>query len=1572
MKKFILFTLAIFLSLGLAARDLKQIKESGVIYVAFTKSGKNTVNYIAAQEFANFLGVRLEIVDITWGDVFGKNGNLPEGYNTDPDVKYVPDALKKADIICGTIYIMDWRKKFFNYSGIVQVSDLLIVRKDVQKKYEKEVKSYQDLKGLKIAFLKNSSYETNLKAINKEIGGGINFVPTDSEDEAIKLLRSGKVDGLVAVSYLSLGYIKNSRQFKLAFPVATPKNVGWAVQVSNTNLKAEIENFYENIRGNDKLDNMFKNQYGIDYSTYIEVINSYAQANTSESTRDLDEILESGKIIIALRDREMVYHKGGKQQFNHHLAEEFANFLGVDLEIRYTEKFSNYFENKDGVIIKDSVYMPEWFKQFDVACDIIAPFDWRLKKVDIIDFIPNAKVVIGKKTTPINSVNDLRNLKAVTSEGSSYEHALLQNGISNIKYAQGNTFFTEVESGKVDYTISNVQVFNLSNYPDLEAKFILGEISKMGWAIKKNQPQLRQKILEFIEYAKKQDILDSHFKEQTGMTLKAAENYLTVLHESYQQGFFPFVFYGTEEDLPQEDILAVFQDKDRYIWFGTYAGAVKYDGRKMEVYNSEKGMANDAVYGINQDKAGNIYFATLEGISVLKPNTDTLINVVSDKVFSGVFVDKKQNKWCYGDDGITIITKSGKVKPIKGSPLSVHAISQDLRSGLTAIASSDGLFTIDKDDKIEQISKEYCHYAFFDIDSKLWVSTQSGLYMADKRDILSKRLGEKINKLLNISNIVVRNIHQTEDGSIWLTTDYNVLQILTLKQKPIVYDSSIGLKEYRILSFMQDYEDNLWFGFSGGVQKLTNKSLRTLFPDKLNSYVNSLFEDKAHRMWFGMNNDIYLFKDELVNVSEKLGIKSKSQVVTQNKDGDIIIATDRAIYIVDYKTLKIKQERTFSTALFHLEDIFSASNGSIYLLTGSTGIVYYLEDFNAEIIKNENYATRQIYKLEEFNGEIIGSNSSGLVLFKEESKSFWKYRETKTTAWTLKKGEFLNPATKEYEDVLWIGTASGLAYFKNDSVHYPEIEALGKYTINAIQTASDKSKIWLGTDIGVIYFDFDEHETLFTVNSKDGLLGNEIAADGLFMDGRELLWVGTYHGVAAFDIKKKKDEKIAPVSSIGSFLLNGDRIFNLPEILEYSQNNITFEISGLSFKDENSVVYEYYLQGLDDKYGAAIGKDKNRAIYTNLSPGKYSFKFRTKGKDGVWSYFQKVEFEILKPFYFEWWFIATGAAIFLLIGFLILKWRVQILKKRNEMLEQTIHERTVEVREKNVQLETRGEELLSMNEEIEKQKNAAEESRDEIAHQQKEIESSILYAKRIQNAILPPNAMIQKLLPQNFILFKPRDIVSGDYYWMAEKDNKVFFAAADCTGHGVPGAFMSMLGVSFLNDIVNTDEVLTSSMVLDRLRLKVIKALHQTGEVHEAKDGMDIALCILDREKLQLQFSGAFNPLYIVRDEEIIQVNADRMPIGIYEYDAEEKLFTTQNVDVKKGDGLYVFSDGYADQFGGRRGKKFMTGRFKKILIKIKDLPMEEQRLYLDNTIEKWRDGVSDQIDDILVIGVRV
>jgi len=281
--------------------------------------------------------------------------------------------------------------------------------------------------------------------------------------------------------------------------------------------------------------------------------------------------------------------------------------------------------------------------------------------------------------------------------------------------------------------------------------------------------------------------------------------------------------------------------------------------------------------------------------------------------------------------------------------------------------------------------------------------------------------------------------------------------------------------------------------------------------------------------------------------------------------------------------------------------------------------------------------------------------------------------------------------------------------------------------------------------------------------------------------------------------------------------------------------------------------------------------------------------------------------------------------------------------------------------------------LKQQNAEIDRQKKEIEEQRDLANRQKKRITDSIQYAQRIQNAVLPPMSFFSQNFSDYFILHRPKDIVSGDFYWTTRKDDVLIIAVADCTGHGVPGAFMSMLGVAYLNEIVNKIAInkhistLNADDILNQLREMVITSLHQTGDTNEPKDGMDISICIIDFEHKKMQFAGANNPLYLIRNGELQRFTPDKMPVSYHQ--KRDVPFVKHNIELKPDDRIYMFSDGFIDQFGGNQGMKFLAKQFQDLLLKIYRQPMADQMSFLTKTLDDWR-GDRPQLDDVLVVGI--
>lgn len=316
----------------------------------------------------------------------------------------------------------------------------------------------------------------------------------------------------------------------------------------------------------------------------------------------------------------------------------------------------------------------------------------------------------------------------------------------------------------------------------------------------------------------------------------------------------------------------------------------------------------------------------------------------------------------------------------------------------------------------------------------------------------------------------------------------------------------------------------------------------------------------------------------------------------------------------------------------------------------------------------------------------------------------------------------------------------------------------------------------------------------------------------------------------------------------------------------------------------------------------------------------------------------------------------TFAIFVALVMYFVYRWRIEVLKQRKFVLEKLILQNT--------------EEVTRQNQEITKQKEALETQQEKISHMYNELMESIHTAQRIQELHLPPASKIKKHLPDFFALYLPKDVVSGDFYWIYEKYQKIYLAAVDCTGHGVAGAFMSIIGNNLLTQIVTQNPAFNAAEILDQLSLDLIHTLHQDSDSSISNEGMDIAFCIIDLYENQLQFAGANNPLYIVKDKVLTQIKADNKGIGLQK-GGHKKSFTNHTFDMEEECTYYIFSDGYVSQFGGEwGGEKFKHMRFREIILEISALPITEQKQGLQQCLTDWKKN-TEQTDDILVIGFK-
>jgi serine phosphatase RsbU (regulator of sigma subunit) len=528
---------------------------------------------------------------------------------------------------------------------------------------------------------------------------------------------------------------------------------------------------------------------------------------------------------------------------------------------------------------------------------------------------------------------------------------------------------------------------------------------------------------------------------------------------------------------------------------------------------------------------------------------------------------------------------------------------------------------------------------------------------------------------------------------------------------------------------------------------------------------------------------------------------------------------------------------------------------------------------------------------------------------------------------------------EDKDGLIWIGT-EGRGLIQYDNIlgkvvrTYSIEDGLLADLIN--QLSCDRfNNIYVGTNKGLNLY-LRKEDRIYSYTASSGFVGIETKPNGSFVDKEGDVWFGTVQGVTRFHPTEEIQIVKEPLTHITGMEVNHEPVQLKDGLsLSYKQNSIIFDYRCITLNPD-AVQYQIMLDGVDQEWREP--DSRTSATYPALQHGKYTFLVKARNSAGVWNKDPvSFQFVIRPPFYLTWYFILASVFAFGLIVFFYIKMRERALKRENAILEEKVKDRTATV----------------------------VAQKEELAQKNKDITDSIRYAKRIQFAILPEKSPF----PDTFILFKPKDIVSGDFYWFTEMGGIEYFSAVDCTGHGVPGAFMSIIGHNSLTKIVREYGIREPGKILTQLNKEVLETLHTRSDSGDVYDGMDLALVAYDRKNNSLEFAGAFNPLYLIRNGEILETKADKVSIGRSSVNTEVE-FTNHQIDLQPGDTAYLFSDGYADQFGGEMMKKFKYKNLKELILRIQPETMEKQRAILDQTLEEWKGDV-EQLDDILVIGRR-
>ena len=832
-----------------------------------------------------------------------------------------------------------------------------------------------------------------------------------------------------------------------------------------------------------------------------------------------------------------------------------------------------------------------------------------------------------------------------------------------------------------------------------------------------------------------------------------------------------------------------------------------------------------------------------------------------------------------------------------------------------------------------------------------------------------------------------------------------------------------------IFNITEDNKGNIWFALNKGISKYSPGKYKFKFYYAKYGNKNWLQddwpfafgEDKYGKIWIGVNHGkgIYIFDKEKNNF-ELIPVAKKSDpqinpndlfVIHRDYNNQMWIGTDGSGFGKYNEKTKsfdlITSELTDTTGLSsnHVYDIAEDKNHNLWLATRTGLTRYNLESKTFERIylsgkiQNVILPENWYFSIHIATDSSIWLGTSGaglqkLTFDKNLKPHFESFTQNPDDSTSISSNVILSIDEDRFGN-LWISTFGGGLNVFNPKLkkfkHYTTANGLANNMVYGVLIDKD-DRVWASTNSGLSMIDIKSGKIKnYTVNH--GLQSNEFNQNAFFKDSEGYFYFGGVNGFNMFlpSTLQIDSSKSTPVftdfklfnqsvnAGINSVLKQSVSYTKTIE-LSYWQREFSFEFASDNYFAPTSTQYAYMIENYHPNW---IFLGNNRSVsFTSFPHGKYVLKIRASNSDGIWSdVVTNVELIIHPPFWKTKWFTALMIGVLILLILAFIRFRTRKLRAEKLILELKVQERTSQIIAKNEELRQLNDEIMvqrdnlqDFNEELQVKNSEILYQKNEIEKKNKDITSSITYASRIQKALLPSVQILTDNFPESFVFWKPRDIVSGDFYFLRKVNNQLIIAAADCTGHGVPGAFMSTLGITLLNELSQNKQITGSHLLLDELRNQIKKALQQTGVSGEQQDGMDIAVCAINTDNLMVSYAGAHNPLWIFRKTEtrntveFIKIQADRQPIGIY---LNESPFTEHRLQLEKNDHLYIFSDGLSSQFGEKVNQKFKNERLKNFLESVYNKPFNEQHTLLNAELENWK-GKTDQTDDILVIGIKI
>ncbi|MFN5795631.1 MAG: SpoIIE family protein phosphatase [Bacteroidota bacterium] len=1046
----------------------------------------------------------------------------------------------------------------------------------------------------------------------------------------------------------------------------------------------------------------------------------------------------------------------------------------------------------------------------------------------------------------------------------------------------------------------------------------------------------------------------------------------------------PFIKnYLPSEYKSASDNWCIVQDKRNLIYVANTNALMEFDGKNWSYYSND----NKSIFrSIAVSDSNIIYTGSVGEIGYLKPingklkyvSLNTLLK--QNSTFGDVWKTYCVGNKVYFQTNTQLFVYNGsavtEILPEKGK--SFH-FSYKVNSDIYVLEIGSGIkklignkLELIKGGELFKNEKLYC--LLNSENDKLIAGTkESGLFKISSNGEVEKFKTEIDTKL--IEGFLYCGISTSKDN-IALGTIYNGLYIINLEGKLVQHlNKKSGLPDQLVKNIFLDNQDGLWLALDKGISRIEINSPITFFgeqdglPGRIDEvcefnnyiYVSSSkgvsyykIDDNSTKKFLpidAINSPAWSFEVieglNIVLVSTQQGVfelkENKAKLIysyhayctkfigEQNK---LFIGLKDGLILFEYTKGKWNNEKYFDSIPYEIRKIDVDDKGIVWIGTAFDGIIALTDVKNNSVYfldKNKLSTTNNNYQIYYFNKKNNLSNLSFIRPYNTSLGMFFStlgevmeydfrndnfFKSTKFPKEILEGDVQLLPIVEDKNGIIWISI-------------YNELKSK-IYRFNPQN--SEKSN----------YISRLENQSIYGIhisNKKYTLLSS---LDGIFC----------YNQSQKLSSATKVNTLIRFVSAGNDTLYEGfpGNNFLYNKNILYKNNDLTFVFALPSFDNSDKNQYSFYLEGLEETWKPF--SEEIKIQYLKLREGTYTFHVRSKNIYGRIGKEATFKFTINPPWHRTTIAYLIYFSFLVVVVFIIVKISVYRLKKAKSRLEKIVKERT---------------------QEISRQKEIVEHQKVLVELKNKDITDSIQYAKRIQEAILPLQEEIETNFVKSFIFYKPRDIVSGDFYWYSKvNETESFIAVVDCTGHGVPGAFMSMIGHTLLNEIVNEKKIYQPNLILNELHESVRLALKQNYHFAESRDGMDMALIKIDKAKNQIEYAGANRALYIISNDKLEEIKPDKMPIGGLQLEVNEvRKFTLKILKIENPSWIYAFTDGFPDQFGGPLGKKFMVKKLKETLQEISSLPAIQQKETLNTTLNNWMQE-HEQVDDILLIGVFV